>query len=315
MCFDKNLTIVYEKVIKPILEIHRFRCIRADEMTNIGKITEQVEEMIEKSDLIVCDLSYNSPNVFFELGIAHSHNKIIIHITQEPSNIPFDIMHNRMIPYQDTKTGLLDLRDNLSKFITNLFPNSENYSKLKSKIKYITTNDDIEEQRFAMSSSISHIMHYAIKFLGDCADIESFDTIKRTSEIEKNPDILRDAFVALYKIDSAKAKETLIEYGLKKQKEYLVRERVVQIIGNYNPEIEIELVNQLIEQSRDTSWGVRRAVCEVFGKWGIGNKDIIAKLKLLLNDEEQFVRFSAKEALEKISEKEKGKRVRKQTTK
>lgn len=311
MCFDKDLTIIYEKVIKSILEIHHFKCVRADEITKIGVITQQIEEWIKKCDLIVCDLTYNSPNVFFELGMAHSLKKNVIHITQDTNNIPFDLKDIRMIPYQDTKTGLLDLRDNLSNFIMELFPDSQDYSHIKTYIKYEINPDIIEEQRLALLSSVSRIKHYAIKFLGDCADTESYDRIERIAGIEKDSDILRDAFGALYKINPQKAKQTLIELGLLRQADYLVRERVVLILGYYTPDK--ELVQQLKFQLDDDSWGVRRAVCEVFGKWGITDNDVKVKLFDMLVDKEAFIRFAAREALEKISlhekeqKKEKGK--------
>jgi hypothetical protein len=302
MCFDQSLTIIYEKVIKTILEIHKIRCIRSDEMSTLGKIPEQIEESINDCDLIVCDLTYNNPNVFFELGIAHCLNKNIIHITQEPNNIPFDVKHTRMIIYQDTKTGLLDLRDELSKFIKTLFPDNQDYTQRKSKIDYNVSHDDIKEKRFALFSSTSHIKHYAIKFLGDCADTESFDVIERISGIETNPDILRDAFLALYKIDPIKAKQILLEKGLRWQIEYLVRERVVSILGNYVPDH--DLIHQMKAQLDDSSWGVRKAACEVLGKWRISNNDVKIKLMSIMTDDiDQSVRFAAGEALEKISEK------------
>ncbi len=305
MCFDSNLLIVYEKVIKTILELHGFLCVRSDEITEIGKITQQIEERISESDLIVCDLTFNNPNVFFELGIAHSLKKNIIHITQEPSNIPFDLKDKRAIPYQDSKTGLLDLRDNLSKFICKLFPNGNSHPQAGSWGILPGNIDECKEQRFALLSASEHYKHYAILYLGDSADKESFETIARMVVVEKDVDLLRDGFWALYQIDSVKAKQILLETGLRRQGEYLVRERVIMILSNYPPDQVI--TDQLKAQINDTSWGVRKAVCEVFGKWGTDSEEIFLRLRSMLNDENQFVRFAAKEALEKIALKNKGK--------
>lgn len=307
MCFDKRLTIVYEKVIRIILKSYDIDCIRADEIRKVGNIVKQIEEEIQKCDLIVCDLTYSNPNVFFELGIAHCLNKNIIHITQEPSNIPFDVNNIRMIPYEDTKEGLLDLRDTFSEFVKDLFPISQSKKKGIPRIDYIPPPNNLNKLRFDLLSETSHIKHYAIKFLGDSKDKESFDTIERISGIDTNPDILRDAFWALYKIDPDKAKQKLIDNGLKWQKEFLVRERVVSILGNYDPDE--ELTQLFLNQIEDTSWGVRKAVCEVFEKWGIDNKDINDKLLNCLRDEEQYVRFAAKRTLEKISKKQQEKEV------
>jgi HEAT repeat protein len=210
-----------------------------------------------------------------------------------------------MIAYEDTKEGLLDLRDNLSKFISTLFPASNSIgtpNRIAYQFSHEDREEDKEEQRFELLSSVSHKKHYAIKFLGDCKDAQSYDKIKRISEIEKNPDILRDTFVALYKINPEKAKPALLSALW--QNDYLVRERIVTILGNYEPDK--QLINSLKAQLSDSSWGVRRAVCEVFGKWEItDDEELKSKLLSMLNDDEPFVRFSAREALEKISTKAK----------
>lgn len=59
------------------------------------------------------------------------------------------------------------------------------------------------------------------------------------------------------------------------QQEFLVRESVVQLLGQYEPDD--ELVGQLRDQISDSSWGVRRAVCEVLGRWN--NKRVIPQLR------------------------------------
>jgi len=301
MCFDESLSVVYEKVIKTILQIQKIECFRSDEIKKIGNIIEQIEDEIRKCDLVICDLTYNNPNVFFELGIANCLNKNIIHITQEPSNIPFDVNNVRMIPYEDTKAGLLDLRDTLSEFIHDLFPDKILGTYDGSKIEYNISPNNLKKLRFDLLSETNHIKHYAIKFLGDSKDTESFETIERISGIESNPDILRDAFGALFKINHAKAKRILIDKGIRWQREFLVRERVVYILGNYTPDEELK--ETLLNQIDDTSWGVRKAVCEVFEQWGLDDENIKIKLLAQINDNEQCVRFAAIRALEKVSKR------------
>ena len=48
---------------------------RGDESAEIGMITDHMIAEILESDLIVADLSFLNPNVFYELGIAHSEEK------------------------------------------------------------------------------------------------------------------------------------------------------------------------------------------------------------------------------------------------
>ena len=52
-----------------------FELVRADELFNTGTVVEQIREQIEKSTLLVADLSSKNPNVFYELGLAHAAKK------------------------------------------------------------------------------------------------------------------------------------------------------------------------------------------------------------------------------------------------
>lgn len=63
---------------------------RADESVEIGMITDHLIMEILDSDLIVADLSFLNENVFYELGIAHSAEKPVIHIARLGTKLPFD---------------------------------------------------------------------------------------------------------------------------------------------------------------------------------------------------------------------------------
>jgi HEAT repeat protein len=141
---------------------------------------------------------------------------------------------------------------------------------------------------------------WAIKFLGDNRDEESFDKIQQLalSSETSDPDIKRDAFTALYNIDPGKARNLLIGYGLRSQRDHLVRERAVDLLGNYPPDE--ELIQQMLAQSTDSSWGVRQKVCEVLGRWRDGRA--IHQLRMMLSDSEPQVSMAAVEALNRFSE-------------
>jgi nucleoside 2-deoxyribosyltransferase len=219
MCFDKCLEHVYVKVAKPVLESYGFDCTRADELTLSGIIMEQVLEEIEKSDLILCDLTYENPNVFYELGMAHLLKKNTIMIKR-----------------------------------------------------------------------------FAIKFIGDCGDKSSFEKIKMIAINDDHIDVARDAFTSLYKIDPQKERPVLLNEGLRYQSNLYIRERVVTLLGNYPPDD--KLFNQMRMQTGDSSWGVRRSVCEVFGRWG--KKEAAGFLQEMLADSESQVRLAASEAIEQL---------------
>jgi hypothetical protein len=298
MCFDGRLQTVYQKVVRPVLENHGFACTRADEMSSTGIIMDQIRDAIEKATLVMCDLTFDNPNVFYEMGIAHVLTKPTIMISQNPANIPFDVKHWRIIGYADTKEGLLDLRDILTDTLFKLFPHlkdQEQVHELSAKLPLLL-EDELQIQRTQLFSNSLDFKRYAIKFLGEYGDKASFDRIKHVAMEDPNPDIVRDAFTALYKIDPEKAMPLLRGAGVRAQKSLLVRERVVTLLGGYPADD--ELVHQMIAQLGDSSWGVRKVVCEVLGRWG--DVRSIGPLQGMMIDIEPQVRLAAAEALERL---------------
>ncbi len=122
MCFDSRLQSIYQKVVRPVLEGHGFTCVRGDEILVPGVVVDQVRDEINSASLVFCDLSFQNPNVFYELGVAHTLDKPTLLISQSASGIPFDVAHLRVIPYEDSKIGLLDLREQLVKALNKIAP-------------------------------------------------------------------------------------------------------------------------------------------------------------------------------------------------
>ena len=73
--------------------------VRADEITNIGIITEEIRKHIQAASIIIADLTNQNANVFYELGMAHADSKTVIMITQRDTDVPFDIRHIKYFTY------------------------------------------------------------------------------------------------------------------------------------------------------------------------------------------------------------------------
>ena len=76
---------------------------RADELVGAGLIIEDVKKQIQKAEFIICDLTYERPNVYYELGYAHGvGNKPldILLIAKEGTELHFDIAPLRVRYYQ-----------------------------------------------------------------------------------------------------------------------------------------------------------------------------------------------------------------------
>lgn len=112
--FGESFTRIFEQDIRPALQKGRFRALRADDIFSSRKaIIEGIWELVNKSQLIVADVTGKNPNVFYELGIAHTVGKDVVIITQRKDDIPFDLRHLRYFTYIKTKEGRQTLRKKL----------------------------------------------------------------------------------------------------------------------------------------------------------------------------------------------------------
>jgi hypothetical protein len=83
--------------IEPALREHKLIVVRADKITAPGMISGQVIEHIVRSRLVVADLSFHNPNVFYELALRHVTGKPTVHIIRETDKIPFDVQNFRTV--------------------------------------------------------------------------------------------------------------------------------------------------------------------------------------------------------------------------
>lgn len=89
-------------LIEPALEEIGLQVVRADQIDKPGLITTQVIEYLLKSRLVIADLSFHNPNVFYELAIRHSTYRATVQIIRSIDSIPFDLNQVRTIIIDDT---------------------------------------------------------------------------------------------------------------------------------------------------------------------------------------------------------------------
>lgn len=83
--------------LEPAIEEFGLKLLRADKIDKPGMITKQVIDYIMKSRMVIADLSFNNPNVFYELALRHAIRKPIVQIIRAGDKIPFDINQMRTI--------------------------------------------------------------------------------------------------------------------------------------------------------------------------------------------------------------------------
>lgn len=99
MPFGKGLDGIYRNVVKPTVQEFGFVCRREDEFPSLGLLQQGIVSHIANASFIIADLTGNNPNVYYELGISHTLDKLVILISQE--QCPTDIRHWKYIHYSD----------------------------------------------------------------------------------------------------------------------------------------------------------------------------------------------------------------------
>ena len=107
--FDISFDNVLE-AIKAACSSLDLNCKRVDDIWINSIIIQDIFELIYCSSIVIVDFSGKNPNVFYEVGIAHTLGKHVIPITQHIGDVPFDLIHHRVIPYLNNKEGLDELK-------------------------------------------------------------------------------------------------------------------------------------------------------------------------------------------------------------
>ncbi|MDB5876499.1 MAG: hypothetical protein JWQ07_5941 [Ramlibacter sp.] len=120
MPFDSAYEEVYREVYRPVCEANELHCWRVDEIARPGSITRDIVEGIIDAEVVIADLTGQNPNVFYELGIAHSVGNKTIMTAQKIEDVPFDIRSYRVLLYEQTITGSKRLGEDLNKALKEL---------------------------------------------------------------------------------------------------------------------------------------------------------------------------------------------------
>ena len=101
-----ELTDIYEYFVKPSLESGcDLHCERGDDVYGSNVIMEDIRHAIASSRVVIADLTGRNPNVFYEVGIAHTLDKEVLLLAQSMEDVPFDLRHRRVLVYENTPKG------------------------------------------------------------------------------------------------------------------------------------------------------------------------------------------------------------------
>lgn len=143
MPFSHDFDIVYGKT-KKFLNDNGFICNRADEISGSTPIISKILTEIMKSQYIIVDITNSNPNVYYELGIAHTLKEArnVLLIKRKDYKAPFDISHLTYIEYDPS--NILLLVSTIHDFIKESQKKNNFYEALNMRkiINYIDDNDN-----------------------------------------------------------------------------------------------------------------------------------------------------------------------------
>lgn len=109
---------VMKNFLNPIAEKMGFDVLRADLLNDSGKIDDTVVQQLEKSDLVIIDLTKLNPNVMFEFGIRYGIKKPFVVIAQNVDNLPLDVRNIRVLEYTVVAPDIESINSKLEAMIT-----------------------------------------------------------------------------------------------------------------------------------------------------------------------------------------------------
>lgn len=117
MPFHRKFDKIYTS-IKAACSQAGYACLRSDEPFNPGNVLRQILQMMTTSEIIIAVLDGKNPNVFYEIGLAHSLGKTVILVgnAKNPEDISFDLKSERLLLYNNHG----ELQQKLSKSLKQL---------------------------------------------------------------------------------------------------------------------------------------------------------------------------------------------------
>lgn len=129
MPFASTFTDVWLGAIDKAAKELNLNPIRVDMIDRSSNITDDIVDSIRQCHVAVIDVSDNNPNVMFELGYALALEKPAVIISQSTEFLPFDIRNIRAIVYENSWSGIEELRGKLKDFLSNSLPRKKSTKK------------------------------------------------------------------------------------------------------------------------------------------------------------------------------------------
>jgi hypothetical protein len=200
-----------DSVIEPVLSKMGFSVTVAHRMSNPGSITRQILSKILNDDLVIVNLTGLNPNVMYELAVRHAARKPVVNLCEIGTNLPFDIIEERTIFYNNDMAGVAEILDKLEIMVEEAIKDEEpdnpiyRATKEEKVLKDIKETDPLKYEMHKRIDSIEESLKILTKSLDSNKSERTVDLTKRLNEyiltIELlNPDYrIEELFIQLTK--------------------------------------------------------------------------------------------------------------------
>lgn len=162
MPFSDAFNDVYRFGIKGAADEAGAYAERVDEQHYDESILDRIYNQISKADVVVADMTGQNPNVFYEVGYAHALGKIVLLLTQDAADIPFDLKQRPHIVYGG---DVGKLRDDLLPRLKWAIAESKERARSVSAEQFTLSIEDVEVPEYGRgvelpTVKLSRYSHY-----------------------------------------------------------------------------------------------------------------------------------------------------------
>ncbi len=104
---------LYEECVKSVASELGMSVSRVDERLDHGPVMEAIWSDIANCKVVIADCTAFNPNVYYELGIAHTLGKTTITVIEKGMKVPFDVAALRYIELEADDEGFAKFRKTL----------------------------------------------------------------------------------------------------------------------------------------------------------------------------------------------------------
>ena len=179
----KDCDLIYDRHILPILSKLEVTPIRVDRKQHRDDLNNFIIRMIKECDIVLADLTYARPSVYYEAGFAERFSPVVYtirtdHLSRSQSDeqlrVHFDLEMKKIVDWRDPNdnTSSKRLKERLTYFLKPIIV--DNAEKEKEQLeKQNFSKLSISERCNIVNASISSELKKKNFFLASLADIDS----------------------------------------------------------------------------------------------------------------------------------------------